>query len=97
MAIDLCRASHLRTLSTVALLAEAVALMEEHHSSTSQQQPPTLLFAGDLNSDRNWGIPGASCYSSTALLVAQPLSMCWCCTCSCAQQASSTRQQRPQT
>ena len=33
--------------------------MGEHAGAHPGQPAPTVLFAGDLNSDRNWGMPGA--------------------------------------
>ena len=50
------KASHIRTLHVAAMLAEAHALMEE--AGRQLGCSPSLLFCGDLNSDKNDGMSG---------------------------------------
>lgn len=57
------RASHIRTIHTAAMMAEAHALIEqalmsEEQSSLLKSQRPALIFCGDLNSGFNKGVPG---------------------------------------
>ena len=53
------RAPHIRSLHMAAILGEAAALVAEAAAGSSSHCPPALLLCGDLNSDLNWGIPGA--------------------------------------
>lgn len=57
------RASHIRTIHTAAMMAEAQALKQqalssEEQSKTLRGQQPALIFCGDLNSGFNKGLPG---------------------------------------
>lgn len=57
-------AAHLRTVMTAAIIVEALHAVDSHVSTQLEQQDavmrPALLFCGDLNSDLNDGMPGAS-------------------------------------
>lgn len=53
------KASHIRTLHVAAMLAEAHALMDV--AGRQLGRTPSLLFCGDLNSDKNDGISGEEC------------------------------------
>ena len=66
------RASHIRTMHTAAMMAEANALIEqalssEEQSSALRGQRPALIFCGDLNSGFNKGVPGEDAYQRSTV------------------------------